>query len=281
MDKHDDISKAYNQMDKPEPGKHLDSAILRAARDELQKAKKDQRSDFWQQWLRPLSTVAALGVCLVVVLQVMNNAPVAPGMEKMAGESAATESADLATVRRPEASTVDEIVVNTRRQAESLQEAPMATAPSFADELVVATARKADPDPIMNTEPAENALTAWNEGTRPAPEVWLAGIEAWVGDMDQNIIDQELAKLQRAYPDFMAQDADRILKYENLPTDETAPAGSLDMKTMRMELPEDTDVIASAWAWAAGINQLDEAGDEKRADAEAEKYLRIYPDPAP
>lgn len=264
----DDVSAAYGKLNKPEPSPELDQAVLRAAQDELDAAKKTKRGDFWQQWLKPLSTVAALGLCLTVVLQVMNNAPTTIP----AAPEAKSKSADLDIVRREApadpysveapgrvamqapafaeadeaepapnfAPQINEMVVAEKRQEESLQDVP-ASASAYSEREIIVTARKA----VMQITLAENALTEWNSGARPAPDVWQAGIAELTEDLDQAGIDQELANLKLASSGVAA---------------------------------EHIDAIADPWVWDAGISWLLDNGEEERAEAEIAKFLKIYPD---
>lgn len=70
-----DITRAYRDASDAVPAARVDAAILRAAADELRQDPAAQPRSWWQEWSRPLSTLAVMGVCLALVLSVINNAP--------------------------------------------------------------------------------------------------------------------------------------------------------------------------------------------------------------
>jgi hypothetical protein len=309
MDKHDDISGAYRNLEQAEPSDDLDTAIMKAARAELKTAKQASgRLAFWQQWLRPLSAVAVMGVCVTVVLQVVDNAPtLTPGLTTANEASAdltkvAQPQADMAAApdmpathkakrqneeaRKPEpkkqarradaavGSVAEKSPMPSREQRGSARLAmnemsymddmttakrapssalPETSAPAETMEEIAVTARHRE---LQILEPSATALAAWNNGARPAADVWRAGIEAMRNEIDSATIAAEMARLQRSYPEITLQDAT------------TEQAGSLND-------------IASSWAWSAGIELLNENDNENsneaRAAAEIDKFLLIYP----
>ncbi|MDP7042280.1 MAG: hypothetical protein QGF91_06475, partial [Gammaproteobacteria bacterium] len=78
LDGESPVSAAYHDLDPAEPPEALDNAILREARNEVF-ASGDTVGigGFWQRWMRPLGTVAAMAFCLALVLQVLDQEPAA------------------------------------------------------------------------------------------------------------------------------------------------------------------------------------------------------------
>jgi hypothetical protein len=158
----------------------------------------------------------------------------------------------------------EEIIAMTRRSPDPSSEMAAAAPPALFDEIVIA----AGPTEPENTNLAEDAVAAWQPSSKPSANVWLAGIQAWQGFKDQKIIDQEMAKLRRAYPEI--QDLDELgTQQVNEPKHAAGGMASNDS--------EAANDIASAWAWAAGIDHIFENKDAERAENETGKFLNIYP----
>jgi hypothetical protein len=75
------VTRAFNELAQPEPPAALDRAILDEARNAAKPARKswlDIDLAFWRHWAKPLSTAVIMGVCLTVVLRVMDYASLRP-----------------------------------------------------------------------------------------------------------------------------------------------------------------------------------------------------------
>jgi len=341
------ISNAFQEMGQAEPPAAIDRAILAEAREATRPRRKswlDKDLVFWRHWAKPLSTAVIMGVCLTVVLRVMDYAslrpPVAedgpvialeqksatPMLEKrdLAGAPPAAEflaDAPAAPARRlhapaasapakpsvensmdsandsfPEEIVVtrereessQEMVVTARKREESLQEVPLAiTALSDADIEIDDSYPMQDEIVVV----AEDALQAWEQGARPAPDVWLAGIEALYlteetltpdgrpsaansadaddatlakTDRDPNSASIELAKMALVYP----AEARAFSVREGLAT--AFQPDELESASISQ--------LADPRVWNAGIDWLYKNNRGAEAMAELAKLNKVYPD---
>jgi hypothetical protein len=183
---------------------------------------------------------------------------------------------------------MQEIVVTARKSSESLQEVPMAvTAPSASEMAEMDAGRgylfaedSEEKSNKFNSDalPADDALNAWEEGARPAADVWLAGIETFYNMGEIELADEELAKLNQVYPEAMAR--------ENAATSDT---GLSESEQLELQAPArnlegfavdelNQPALPRAVIWAEGIEWLQSQGEDERTDDELEKFNRIYPD---
>ncbi len=315
LDGNSPVSDAYRKLEQPEPPAALDRVILKAAQDEVSASRKRSGSMvFWQRWMTPLSAVAAMGLCLAVILQFMDDSALSPNvlqrnMELSSPQSYSrdtdrlsqlmVEKSEPAGVNQQEILAADnepasapdklaaapvykeslqEVVVVGRKRRESLAEVPMAiTATSDADQnYMVADVRRHETD--LEASPAADARLAWEQGARPAADVWLAGIDAFyaMDDMEKTVLaDAELNKMNLIYPTAVAR-----AKEEKQDAEITAslalraPAKDQAAKTAAGDLQT---TLPHAEIWAAGIEWLENQGEDERADAELEKFRHIYP----
>jgi hypothetical protein len=339
------ISKAFQEMEQPEPPAAIDRAILAEAREATRPRRKswlDSDLVFWRHWAKPLSTAVIMGVCLTVVLRVMDyaslqppvsedvpviafeqksaapmhekrdaaneqtaaefsaNAPASPVRRMRAPVASAPakvpieDSMDSANdsfleeivVAREQEESSQEIVVTARKQAESLQEVPLAmTALTDADIAIDSPQRMQDE---IGTVLADDGLQAWEQGARPAADVWLAGIEALYlpekpitsagrpsaadaeeatpakTNRDPNAASRELAKMALVYP----ADARTFVMREGLDT-----AFQPDKGESAAIIP-----LADPHVWNAGIDWLYKNNRSAEATAELAKLNKVYPD---
>ena len=163
LDGQSSVSEAYRQIEQAEPPSALDRAVLNEARDAARprpKALLDIDLRFWRHWGKPLSTVVIMGVCLTVVLRIMDYETLTPATsldtelavaeQKLAKPPAAIASADSQAPRigyseentrrmqprstspaeparrmsaaLPDESSLEEIPVASRKRSESLQD---------------------------------------------------------------------------------------------------------------------------------------------------------------
>lgn len=334
------VSEAYRHIEQAEPSSALDRAVLNEARDAARPRPKgllDIDLRFWRHWGKPLSTVVIMGVCLTVVLRIMDYETLTPATsldtelavaeQKLAKSPAAIASADSQAPRigyseentrrmqprstspaeparrmsaaLPDESSLEEISVTSRKRSESLQDVPLAMSASRGEEVVV-TARKSAEESseidrlrIDRFARADDALLVWNQGARPAADVWAAGIQAVYArnephdDFDSVEVEGtrvELARMSRVYPDAarsLKEESDLFIRAED--TDAYSDSETVVLQarelapTLAIEGIELTDELADPIVWAAGIEWLYENDRDSEAAAELTKLRRIYP----
>ena len=342
LDGQSSVSEAYRQIEQAEPPSALDRAVLNEARDAARprpKALLDIDLRFWRHWGKPLSTVVIMGVCLTVVLRIMDYETLTPATsldtelavaeQKLAKPPAAIASADSQAPRigyseentrrmqprstspaeparrmsaaLPDESSLEEIPVASRKRSESLQDVPLAMSASRGEEMVVTarkSAEKSSETDRLRTDRfarADDALEAWNQGARPAADVWAAGIQAVYAhnephdDVDFDSVELEgtrveLARMSRVYPEAarpLQEESDLFLNAEDMDAysdSETVVLQAREMPpTLAVEGRELTDELADPIVWAAGIEWLYENDRDSEAAAELTKLKRIYP----
>lgn len=207
--------------------------------------------------------------------------PPLPGREALTQDSFEMDSsADMATpptLTEPPLS-IQEMVVMNRTREQQLHDAPESVAGD--SEEVFVTVRKAEE---RDTRLADNAVAAWAAGARPAARVWLAGIESLLEYDETGLLEEELEKVSRVYPDDAVEyrgrlrsqlDAATRLLTLRQPADKEADGSRLDEIIV---IGADAD-IADAKVWAAGIDLLIEEGEDALAATEIAKFRQIYPD---
>jgi len=167
-------------------------------------------------------------------------------------------------------------------------------------EEVVVTARKSAEESseidrlrIDRFARADDALLVWNQGARPAADVWAAGIQAVYArnephdDFDSVEVEGtrvELARMSRVYPDAarsLKEESDLFIRAED--TDAYSDSETVVLQarelapTLAIEGIELTDELADPIVWAAGIEWLYENDRDSEAAAELTKLRRIYP----
>jgi len=356
LDGDSSVSEAYRELTQVEPPDVLDRAVLEMAREAALPRRKsllDIDLMFWRHWARPISMVVIMGVCLTVVLRVMDYKMLPPTPDQEAAFALATPALDqaikqeqpespaaakvppaTASSARFKASTLsvttqpapeqaaekparaardtymEEIIVTERKREESLQEVPLSIT-AFQNEQIVVTARRSHEN-IAETVPADSALEAWQQGTQPAADVWLAGIETLYMSSDSDSlaesaddssgiaydlpyaepadIEIELKKMARIYPVETRQ----FRVHKSLIT-VTATTETAQMKVRRQIVPRQTEngaemdasplladepagLFIDPYVWAAGIDWLYENQRDAEAKAEQEKLRLIYPE---
>ena len=349
------VSDAYRELEPAEPPAALDRAILAEAREAARPRRKsllDLDLAFWRQWAKPLTTAVIMGVCLTVVLRVLDyeavlpitlidaelalaeqnrsrllkqeqlEAPATTGMASGSPNSSARFSRDsrqLAakkmqtepSAERPAGIGADsytaERTQTPRRRAATFQDTPLAIAGLESEQIRKSRENATD---IIR---ADDALEAWEQGARPAADVWLAGIEALYPDNQPSApagnevsgapFDEpdtatiELARMAQVYPaearllkerhglmpDYAAEAEEKAVFYdlaapESLATiTEADAAPSIPDERMASKADRAVNPLADPYVWAAGINWLYENNRTAEAEAEQEKFRRIYP----
>jgi hypothetical protein len=240
------LSEEYHDSGQPEPPAALDRAILDEAREEVKPPLIDTGNlSFWRHWMRPVTVVLTMGVCVAVVLEVMNTAsPPLPGLSESeviladeglqgktqfdvfyAPQAASPPEAAPAQTDRPATMTAqrseqperksnqalrkEELLVSARKRDESLQDVPLAmTAFSVSDpdgRMQKNTGRLEEIVIDADESFAADALEAWEAGTQPSVKVWLAGIQAMIDGDDTEFASQELERMARVHPNEAAQ----------------------------------------------------------------------------
>jgi hypothetical protein len=298
------VSKAYRELEKSEPPAALDRAVMQAARDELAAHSVTQREKiFWRHWMRPLSAVALMGVCLAVVFEVMEQQPQLQKTSTLM-ETDSSQAEELYVLQESldtaEQNSFFELIETEQQPGSQPADRPETMAGSTADremaqslDQITVTARKtqAGRSSAMLEEivvarrgsekeeltPAIDALDAWAAGARPAADVWLAGIKSFYAEGEVALADTESAKLNRVYPG--TTERARAARMN----DDVEIANMLN--SISPEAPEeisppavDVNDLPNPHIWIAGIEWLYEESDKDRADAELEKFRRIYPD---
>jgi len=319
LDGESSVSEAYRELKHVEPSAALDNAILSEARDAVRPNNMslfDLDLRFWRHWGKPLTTVVIMGVCLTVVLRVMDYETIVPAppldTELATAEQkrtrpaqsepeydSPTEPTTPMAAAMPNESILEEITITPRKRSENLQEVPLAFDDSWGEEIVV-TARKSvekarETDQLRTDRyvHADDALEAWQQGARPAADVWLAGIAA-VYSKDESLdesnsylfdepdkADIEIAKMARVYPEDIRRSEERN---ELLATGDAQIAKMRDAESESASGADSALVngaanpLADPVVWAAGIEWLYENNRDGEAEAELEKLKRIYPD---
>ena len=350
LDGESSVSEAYRELGQAEPSAALDHAILSEAQDAVrpkQMSLFDLDLRFWRHWGKPLTTVVIMGVCLTVVLRVMDYETLVPAPsldtelataeQKLSRPAQSEPGAALGTgtsadaqapaalyskeyARRvkpdsdsptgpttpmaadmPNESILEEITITARKRSENLQEVPLASSDSQGEEIVVTARRSLEQASEADRYArADDALEAWQQGARPAADVWLAGIAA-VYSKDESLdeinsysfdepdnADIETAKMARVYPGDTRRNEER---HERLAA-EDAETMDYDVQIAEMRdaenesasgadsavVNEAATLLADPVVWAAGIEWLYENNRDDEAEAELEKLRRIYPD---
>jgi tetratricopeptide (TPR) repeat protein len=320
------VSDAYRELGEPEPPATLDRTVLRMAEDEVANPRAHSGyMEFWRRWMTPLSAVAAMGLCLAVLLEFMDQQALSPFVlndmqsdefqsdqavrsipqsrprtdslyemmpeeaeqprlerQQMLAGSSVSVPTPAKVAEPPAYEPMQEIVVTARKSSESLQEVPMAVTALSAAEMELAQgpmlADEGKDTLDAETSAATDALKAWEQGARPAADVWLAGIQAFYNMGETELADEELAKLKQIYPEAVA--------HGNAAASDTELSES---ERLALQAPErnraafaaaklSQPALPRAIIWAEGIEWLYSQGEDERADDELEKLNRIYPD---
>jgi hypothetical protein len=355
------LTEAYRELEQAEPSLALDRTILDEARKERQPQRKsllDLDMAFWRQWAKPLSTAVIMGVCLTVVLRILDYETLAPTAsqdlelasiehDRLFQEETADSPAALSVAGTPPLSStrqakklaptvaleqknappaqaareksaatenyarMEEVTITARKRSESLQEVPLAVAGLQSEEVIIDSLQSQDTARIIAR--ADNALEAWDQGARPAVDVWQAGIDAvyavneTAGNAAAERYDasHEQAKMAQIYPDENKRDTERDdanreqekmaqvypdetrgdTARKELMADMAAEPNSKFMhsdiieaeaqKTRAVRTPDDG--LADPFVWAAGIEWLFANERAQEAGAELEKFRQIYP----
>jgi tetratricopeptide (TPR) repeat protein len=241
LDGQSPVSEAYRELERPEPPAALDRAILQAARDETARG-----GTFWPQWMKPLSVVAMLGVCLAIVLQVMylpqrvtHDAFLMKDDSMLREERA--QLLEMAPEQQPEA--FDSLAEGKLEQsfAAAIQPAPVT---EILDELDVAA-------PVRDERLEDITVTARKRspGIAEVPLSITAHSSLSSGPGLEEMV------VARREPESV--------------TAKTAGADALDAWKAGIRPAEDV--------WIAGIRALYEEGENEWANEELAKMHRLYP----
>ena len=254
------VSDAYRELEAPEPPAALDRAIIAEARAAVGADSGRRRLADWMHWIKPLSAVAVMGLCVSIVLQVIDTTDFSTTADRQTWDAAKESSAeghDMAQLVSPPAAQVEAFDALPEDEV-ALGDAPMLSEP-------VAAARK------QLTAPAEESrrersradrllLKADADAPAAVPEraTWEAGISFLVEVGETERAAEEQRKLQLVYPEETDQRA--VVAAAQEPG--AAPAA----------VYPDPDV------WLAGIAALRERGEIELARIEEGRIRVVYPD---
>jgi hypothetical protein len=318
------VSKAYRELEKSEPPAALDRAVMQAARDELAANLLTLKEKvFWRHWMRPLSAVALMGVCLAVVLEVMEQQPqlqkpsalmktdssqaeelqtvleqievlherqetegIYELRERLANAEESSVLATPAAKQQPgtlfadrsqtmagKAAADSDVAIALDQVTVTARKSPAGGSSAMLEEIVVAR-RGTEKDEIR---PVIDALDAWAAGARPAADVWLAGIQSFYAEGEVEIADTESAKLNRVFPGTTERARATRMNDDAIETEMLMSLSAEAPEEIRLAAIDVND-LPNPHIWIAGIEWLYTQNDEVRADAELEKFSRIYPD---
>jgi hypothetical protein len=103
LDGDSSVAKAYRELTPAEPPADLDRAVLEMARKAAQPSRKSLLNIdlmFWRHWARPISMVVIMGVCLTVVLRVMDYRILAPAPDEQVAFALMEPAQDQALGRK-------------------------------------------------------------------------------------------------------------------------------------------------------------------------------------
>ena len=225
----DDISRRYRELPREEPPRHLDDAILAAARRAVHTRPAPLVVPSGRQrWYFPLAAAAIIVLAVAVTVHMEREQPseelmssattpaaAAPAVEPSAREMARNETAAPAEKPKPE----------RRRKAEStdsrqlrdqapvapppeLQKAPEpAPPPTTAQDAVGNVAQSASGVLLERSEAPKaaqgaRAATSLSAYAAQSPEQWLQGIADLRKQCRHEEADKELAEFRKRYPDY-------------------------------------------------------------------------------
>jgi len=267
LDGESDLSEAWQSLPQAEPSAAIDQAIRAAAHAAPATDSSQDQPAAWHRWLKPLAAFAVAGVCLTITLQVIDLGGPQPSLSgttefnelEMTADSALNSRATAAKLRdnaSPQEPVAPESPARLSRSA-----APAAEESVLQHELLMAEDAY---DSIAMPLFTETQLTAWREGARPSEATWQLAIEIARRRGDEALAVQETAKLALAYPEAndAAESAVQLESLQALPREQPTPQ---------------TEII-DASLWAATIQHIRNQGDGARAELEAEKFQRVYPE---
>jgi len=159
LDGDSSVSEAYRELTQVEPPDGLDRAVLEMAREAALPRRKsllDIDLMFWRHWARPISMVVIMGVCLTVVLRVMDYRILPPTRDEEAAFALATPALDQAIKQEqpesPAAAKVPPATASSARFKASTLSATTQPAPERAAEKPARAARDTYMEEIIVTE---------------------------------------------------------------------------------------------------------------------------------
>jgi hypothetical protein len=180
-----DLSRRYRALAREEPPRHLDEAILAAARREL----RPRRA----RWYVPLAAAAVLVLAVAVTLQIEREQP---ADESVAVQERQEPEQALAQAEKPQA---------PKAAVEQPQEAKRELRDSArADSQYAAKPEPAPPAAASAPLRREKLSAAFEAGnfTYASPEQWLQGIADLRRQSRDEEADRQLAEFRKRYPDY-------------------------------------------------------------------------------
>lgn len=183
-----DISQRYRELAREEPPRHIDDAILAAARRAA--APRARR------WYIPLAAAAVLVLAVAIAIQVDQRQPDTEALVSAPPEQK-QESFSQDPKPAPPPAESPAAVAGSRESRAERQDAPL------RDLLKAPAAEPASPQPSARAE-----LSAKVGELAPAsPEQWLQGIMDLRRQARDVEADQQLAEFRKRYPDYRIDEA--------------------------------------------------------------------------
>ena len=295
-----ELTRSYRKLTKPEPAGHLDLAILAEAREALRADQASPAEPFWSNWLKPLTVVTAMGVCLVLVLQVMQS-------NQQSLEQASREQASKPDSDHAERGAVDELAAS--REDRAVLQSP---------EPARAASKLAEPPPQLRSQREESLLSMEklegfadaDDNARPGAEFaavvesdpLLADTDSPHTSSDAVVVTARTAaeSLQEVPAGIAAAAADSIAPAQpaasaSIVLEEEADvqrardlsraaaigAASVAEKKLAAGAAANEVIYPESDVWQAGIEAVQLKGEIELARLEQHKLYAVYPDQVP
>lgn len=187
------ISQRYRELPREEPPRHLDDAILAAAR----RAANTRPAPLVvpsgrQRWYFPLAAAAIIVLAVAVTVHMEQEQPA----EEIVAAQTAPAEAPSATreFKREEAAPTP--------QPERRQKAEAADSAQLPRELQAEPAPPAAPAPQLRMEQGARSGPQLSASAAQSPEQWLQGIIDLRGQGWHEEADRQLAEFRKRYPDY-------------------------------------------------------------------------------
>jgi hypothetical protein len=223
----DKISRRYRELAREEPPRHVDEAMLAAARRAAEARPAPLVAPSGRRWYFPLAAAAVIVLAVAVTVHVerqqtgveVAEAPVAaseaPREEKKpAAQAPAEPKRELFAADPKRAPAPDKREMAPRTDAPQAP-APAGAAPAAAPPEAPATGARdsvradaaARPQPRAEAQSAMRQRSAELAAVHASPEQWLQGIADLRRQGRHEEADKTLAEFRRAYPDYRIPEA--------------------------------------------------------------------------
>jgi hypothetical protein len=262
LDGESPVSAAYRELDPVKPPEAIDHAILRKARNEA--FTSGVKTGFWQRWMRPLGTVAAMGFCLTLVLQVLDQ-------ESAALLDSAQTDSDLLLYESGKQAAED-----VKEKADVRMDSASPLPPTVEQPPMPGRAELEDDSPGADF-PAGVAASSASAMSPERP----AEIQEMV--VSRRKVEQKLQDIPESVSAFSAKSTDEL---------ETGADTHEDIFVVARKREVDltlADNALDAWengarptaqVWLMGIEELIDMDEAELARTELEKVALVYPEAA-